>query len=115
MSIHLHPCMLASAYELLHETEPFARWRIPDAEDVTFLITRSRDVRGTWAHQNDRHVITISETNVGRLDNLVRTMAHEMVHAYIHELKIREGDHGPAFRKLAHLVCKHHGFDPKEF
>jgi len=43
-------------------------------------------------------------------------MAHEMVHLYIWRKGSKDrAEHGAEFKKLARLVCKHHGFEEATF
>lgn len=48
-----------------------------------------------------------SERNVLQLRPLLElkeTLLHEMIHAYIFLLRIRDGDHGPKFQERMHLI-----------
>lgn len=93
-------------------TPPFIRWKMPTSDTITFSITRSINNRGS-ATGIDK--IDISEHNVGRLDTLLPTMAHEMVHIYNYSRGHNRAMHGAEFNRCATLVCKHHEFDAKMF
>lgn len=117
MTLKLTPEVLRAAYAYLHETEPFCRWDLPDAEDVRFVVTRNK--KNAAAHRlfGGQHEIEVSERWVGHTGTLFAFMAHEMIHA--HELcsGVSRNDvlHGRLFRKLSVQVCRIHGFDPKWF
>lgn len=117
MTLPLHPDMLASAYDYLRTTPPFNRWNLPDAEDVLFVVTRSKRTMGTHSTVNGRHVIEVSRCKVGYTGTLMSLMAHEMVH--MHEVLTKTGtpgvEHNAAFQQFSKQVCKYHGFDPNEF
>ncbi len=85
---------------------------MPESNTITFSITRSVGARGS-ARGTDK--IDISARNVGRLDNLLMTMAHEMIHIHNHAKGHTRSAHGGEFRRCADMVCKHHGFDRQMF
>ena len=110
----LTPYTLHSVYKFLCSTPPFESWNLPDASDVVFKVVRDRSRHGRHYVVKGRQVIEISSGAVGHTMTLVQTMAHEMIH--VHQDRTRMSrTHGPAFMKLAQLVCKIHGFDPKAF
>lgn len=107
MTLKLTPEILAHAYEFLRSTPPFRRWKLPPYSGFQFRVTKHLD---RYAHFNPAiPEIAVSERKVGHTHTLLVAVAHEMVHA--------SGPlgHGAAFKRKADLVCKHHGFDPKEF
>lgn len=118
--MHLTPEQLAAAYELLRTTPPFNRWKLPDSDDVIFNVTNSKTVEGkyqAWKGAPDR-AISVSTQIVRTLDELVQTMAHEMVHLhqdYTRQIEYSSGGHGPIFRKYAAQVCRHHSWNPLTF
>ena len=116
MTLPLTPDMLHGAYEYLRTTPPFKGWRLPDADEVEFNITTSKDTMGS--HQtytaDNSHIVSVSGTLVGHSLTLLVTVAHEMVHMRQWRLRKR-CDHGPEFVRLAARVCKYHGFDPRGF
>jgi hypothetical protein len=119
VTLPLTPQMLAAAYEYLRATPPFRRWKLPAAEQVKFCVIRARDRYGDHRHyrESDEHEIRLSLARIGHTQSLIETMAHEMVHAYEHHKnpKRPHGEHSNEWRRLAALVCKYHGFDPKSF
>jgi len=105
--------MLASGYDFLRTTQPFHRWKLPEAEEVGFHVFRalhSADcemVKGT-------PIIRVSEKRNGHTATLLATIAHEMIH--IRQFMLGDtGNHNALFLKLADRVCQIHGFDPKTF
>ncbi len=116
MPITLTSETLIAAYDLLELTEPFCRWNLPPSDSVKFEITPKKDRHGECDVVGPDVYIRISPHYVGRMDSLIITMAHEMIHLYMYHSQITEPNpHGPGYRKLAALVCREHGFDPKLF
>jgi hypothetical protein len=87
---------------------------MPDGDAVAFRVMRHKDLRGQCFWDNGRPVIDVSAKNVGHTDNLLQTMAHEMVHIHLDRNGVRS-DHGADFRAGAVAVCRHHGWDVKLF
>ena len=117
MTLHLTPEMLEKSYDLLRVSPPFRRYSLPPSEEITFHVGRTRHLQGEYDHVRDvGHVITISDGKIGRLVSLIEVMAHEMIHLYQREKKSETpAQHNVEFRRLAKIVCRHHGFDPKLF
>lgn len=116
MTLRLTPGILASMYRFLCATPPFKRWKLPHSDEVKFRVMVSDQWRGQHSFENGQHTIDISAKKHGHTMTTLVTMAHEMVHAKVAEDGEDKGaEHGPAFKRRAKLVCKHHGFDPKEF
>ncbi len=119
MALPLTPETLAAAYDLLCTTPPFNKWNLPDHEDVTFKVTKSKDyIAACRRSDKGNYLIEVSSSYVGRTAYLLETMAHEMIH--VHEVgtgicKSGRSDHGVSFKKFAGQVCEIHGFDPKVF
>lgn len=114
----LTPATLAAAYDYLATTAPFNKWNLPDSEDVTFRVVRSRVHLGWYDRPKPkrRHTIFVSAGCIARTDSLLRLMAHEMIH--LHEANAKacgRGEHSAAFHAWAAQVCKVHGFDLKLF
>lgn len=116
MTLPLTPDMLAACYDFLCTTPPFNKWNLPDSEDVVFRVGRDPKLLGWYKLDDGRHVIGISETTIGHTFSLVMVMAHEMLHLHQKDTRIEtRAQHNAAFRKLARVVCRFHGFDPKLF
>lgn len=115
--IHLTPEILSGAYSLLRETPPFRGWKIPEPDGVGFMVSRTPNICGQyWRARDGLPVIAISGAAVGRLDTLIRIMAHEMIHL-VQDVKgtANSANHNADFRRKAETVCRYHGFDPKLF
>lgn len=125
--IYPTPEMCRAAYEFFRTTLPYRRWRLPDAEQVVFKITDSGKIMGSVYYpsgkgQKIRPRMEISERLNFCTDLLIRTIAHEMCHLRQFQLDgwhivdpDKEYGHGEDFKKLAKLVCRRHGFNPKTF
>lgn len=117
MTLRLTPDVLRTAYDFLRVTMPFKGWKLPPGEEVEFIVSLDRHTIGThttyqWRPQE--HVIGVSQHGVGHTSTLIKIMAHEMVHA----AQVQAGGpntHNFDFGQRAKLVCRHHGFDLKEF
>jgi len=120
MCLTLTPEVLASAYGYLIATTPFSAWNLPDPEDVRFKVSKSRKAFAQYIWDGDSHAIEVSASLVGHTETLMATMAHEIIHLHLRltgmESRSRDPNvHNAAFRKLAAIACKVHGFDPKSF
>lgn len=120
MSLRLTPGMLQGAYDFMRTTPPFRRWRLPPGEDVEFKIAASRQARG-WHTRSDtrdrHHIVGVSRACTAHTYNLVMVVAHEMIHVYQSKRGTDKPntEHNAEFRRLAKIVCRHHGFDPLMF
>lgn len=117
--LHMTPAMLEAAYELLRLTPPFRRWKLPEADTISFHVTAHDDRHGHFTEhrrwKNPR--IGISVAHVKTLPDLAEVMAHEMIHLHLFRLKGAKwyAGHGAPFRRLAEQVCKAHDFDLSKF
>lgn len=116
MKLHLTPEMLEATYELLKVTRPFCTWRLPDADDIAFHVVRAPMTSGEYIFDG-KHTIRISSRCVERLSTLIMVMAHEMVHLREEIFYKSRADikHGARFKRLAHQVCRYHGFEEAIF
>jgi hypothetical protein len=117
MSLPITTEMLARAYHYLEATQPFRKWNMPDADDVVFRAIKDPAVRGWFQIDRiGRYTIALSSRCIGHTENLMRTMAHEMIHLHQADVKMETGaEHNAAFYRLAAQVCKAHGWDVKDF
>lgn len=116
MTLRLTPTILEASYQFLRSTPPFNRWHLPDGEEVEFHVGRGKTHHGEYEPgETAEHRIIVHETNVGFTSTLLESMAHEMIHVKLAGTTHAKAEHGAEFRKLARLVCKYHGFDPKRF
>jgi hypothetical protein len=113
--MNLTPDMLVQAYDYLLSTPPFKRWKLPPSFEVEFHVKYFKDRRGQCLKlPGPRWAISINPEFVGHTVNLMRVMAHELIHIRCDQLGIKS-HHGEQFHRYAAQVCRHHGFDPKEF
>lgn len=118
MSLQITPDMLVSAYELLRTTPPFKRWRMPDADDVEFKVSRNATTTARLLlRSGETPVIEVSSRAVSTLAPLLMAIAHEMVHLNEHLSGDMRSDcmHGREYRRRAKRVCDVHRFDPMQF
>lgn len=123
MSLNLTPAMLEGAYEFLRTTPPFAGWRLPHADNVEFVVARTKRWQGLYSvYKHKRgaaleHIICISGTRVGHTATLINLMAHEMLHLWqeIRRTAHHSSQHNAEFYRMTKLVCRHHGWDEKNF
>lgn len=111
--LRLTPDMLEAAYELLRTTPPFKGWRLPSADDVEFHVTRHQNRYADYEFDKLRkvHIVRVSQVKNVRLDKLLETLAHEMIHMRQFLSGKREADHGALFQREANRICNTHGFD----
>ncbi len=120
MTLHLTPDVLRGAYDFLRTTQPFHRWKLPPGREVEFRVVAKHDERG-WHWRSPsadcHHVVGVSKTCIAHSDSLVMVMAHEMVHVRQSARGTETSNtiHNAEFRRLAKIVCRHHGFDPLLF
>jgi hypothetical protein len=119
MALRLTHENLPAAYEYLRACRPFCDWKLPEAYEVGFQVSRHQDrqahMRG-YVRSRDAE-IAVSELKVGSSHTLIEVMAHEMIHLHQHLTGTETGNtqHNAEFKRLARVVCKEHGFDPKAF
>lgn len=111
--MHLTPDILRACYAFLRETPPFRRWSLPTPEAITFRVLQSRDLYGQYEGSQGGHRIDVSTARISHTDVLTRTIAHEIIHLKTY-LMHKSVTHGAEFERMKNLVCKYHGFDPKE-
>lgn len=115
MRLHMTPELMEASYELLRAAPPFNRWKLPHPDTLMFRVTNSRDMWGGFnAWTNGDKEIFVSAFFVRSLDELNRTMAHEMVHLR-QDMLGRRDSHGPFYQRHAALVCRRHGWDLATF
>jgi hypothetical protein len=109
--------MLRAVYNMLCTVPPFDKWNLPDGDDIVFVVGRDRNLRGWCIHREGKWKIGISNTVVARLNLLICTMMHEMIHVHEDNVEIsrRDVQHSQAFLKWAEHVCQIHNLDPHIF
>jgi len=116
MPLPLNVEMLALAYDYLCCLPPFSKWNMPPSEDVKFIVIRAPDRYAHYQMVDGVHSIAVSTKFVGRHENLLSTMSHEMIHLHMKAARMSaRNPHGKAFQKLADEVCKIHDFDRLTF
>lgn len=114
----LTPLILKEIYSALSVCEPFTRWKLPLPDEIEFQVINDTEVMGTYMYDEGgdyAHTIQISAARCGFLDTVIRTMAHEMIHASRHDTVTDAWyKHDATFRRRAHKVGKELGIDPLE-
>lgn len=114
MHLPLTPERLSAVYDMLLAFPPFDRWKLPESMHIKFRVIRSKHKYGDYT--GPPHTIRVSASNIGQLGNLEQVIAHELIHLHLRDKGVREwSGHGAQFQKLAHTVCKIHGWDLAHF
>lgn len=100
----LTPETLEASYNLLKTTKPFSGWKLPDSEDIVFIVYKKLGHDGELAINNSVITIAINGNN-SSLASVLKVVAHEMVHLRQYQLGRRKLTHGKEFKKLAAKVC----------
>lgn len=116
MSLPLTPERIAAVYECLREFPPFARWKLPPASSVEFVVTQHYDLHADTDVVRDWRRLRVSENKNGHFVTIAISVAHEMVHLALHaQGSPNWAAHGPEFQRAAKLVCRRFGWDEKVF
>lgn len=121
MKFGLTPEMAEANYEYLRTSRPFRRMKLPDPDDLAFIITPHVDRYGHFKAKEPGkrrfHEIAISDQEVTSSALLTEVMAHEMIHLFqeINGTDSRRVQHNAEFRRIARTVCRIHAFDPTTF
>lgn len=113
MTLPLTPARLAATYEFLRAFPPFSAWRLPPSDGVRFQVLTTRNFIAQCT-AGDPPLLQVSRGKVGHAYPLLVAVAHEMVHMR----QAQRGHsmaHNAEFHRLARLVCRRFGFDPKAF
>ena len=114
----LNPINLREIYEMLYICEPFIKWKLPLADEIKFEVILDDQVMGTYLYDDGgkyAHTIQISAARCGHLDTVIRTMAHEMIHASRHDTVTDAWyKHDATFRRRAAAIGKELGLDSLE-
>jgi predicted SprT family Zn-dependent metalloprotease len=99
---------------MLVQVHPMKTWRLPPSQDVVFKVNDDPTCYGQY--EPDPHTITLSRAKLEHLDNVIKTMAHEVVHLKLYQMRSKSWEtHDHNFAKYAVLISEEFGFDPKEF
>ena len=107
--MYLTPDICERIYELLRVTKPYSGWRLPDADEVEFRVSKSKTSYGGCGERATGHLIELSAFLNADLTAAMQTMAHEMIHLRQHIIGVRyerDGNHGRTFDKAASKVCR---------
>lgn len=120
MSLKLRPDRhLYGAYNYLRLTEPFfgLKPKLPEADEVKFIVSRERKTQGFFRMEDGFPSIGISSFCTGSSQSLIEIMAHEIIHLFQWAAKSETANtqHNAEFIRLSKRVCKAHGFDIKTF
>lgn len=75
--------------------------------NCTFAV---RPLKDAWGTYSDACQIEI-DSSIKTGDKLLRVMAHEMVHAALHEAgSFDKSPHGPKFRLISKTICQRMGW-----
>lgn len=119
MGIKIDLPLVEAVYDMLRLTAPFKRWRLPEADAISFAISRDNNTRGEFhmtGVNKDVPVVTVNEKHHTTIQELMRTVAHEMCHLHeqLHGTR-KDVHHGAFFNRAADQVCKAHNFDRGAF
>lgn len=107
------PQTVQAVYEMLIQLPPFNRWNLPPSKQVNFEVTNDPTCYGEY--EPEPHTIRLSSAKLGFLDNVTRTMAHEIIHMRLYIKGSKSWDkHDTVFNNLSHKVAMQLGYDPKE-
>jgi hypothetical protein len=97
-------------------TPPYKAWRLPESDDLGFYVLKTPRIHGDCGYHEGRIFIRLSVALVGCTQNLIATMAHEMIHAEQWRRKDKSpSGHNAFFNHAADRACAWHGFDRKTF
>lgn len=117
MALQITLTTVEAVYDMLRTTRPFNRWRMPDADSIGFAVMRNPTSKGEFYVDAKGHpVIAINDKYHHTIDELMRTVSHEMCHLreYLHGPR-KDVHHGAWFKRSARAVCKAHNFDEGAF
>ena len=114
MSLPLDVDVLRSCYNFIISTKPFIDFNLPDGDDITFKIVKSKRYCGWHEQVGGEDIIAISDRFPGPTQELLKTMAHEVLHLIQTQLDMPRG-HGKVFKEWAKQICEVHGCDVREF
>lgn len=117
MTIQVTVELVEAVYEMLRMTKPFKGWKLPHADDISFAMIRKPGTSGEfYVNPNGIPYICINDKFHHTLQELMKTVAHEMCHLYEHLYYFRQDiHHGAIFRQCADRVCRIHQFDRGAF
>jgi len=115
--MRINQTRLAIVYESLAKLPPFSRWKLLPSELITFKLTKDPDFYGrfTEGESAEPPLIEINPEMCDTFEEIVRTMAHEMIHLRQYLTggikPCRNGGHCKKFNRLARQVCEAFDWD----
>lgn len=107
------PRTICAIYEMLIQVPPFSRWNLPPSCEVNFEVTNDPTCYGEY--EPEPNTIRISSAKIGHLENITKTVAHEIIHMKLYLKGSKSWDkHDSVFNNLSHKVATQLGYDPKE-
>ena len=105
---------LIAAYEYLYSVKPFSGWNLPPSKSITFEVNKSQQLQGEY--DTDPHTIRASSFFCKTQNDVIETVAHEMVHLHMERAgQFSHANHGRDFRAHARKVCAQFGWKVKDF
>ena len=105
---------LAAIYSMLAAMPPFDRYSLPSDAVVQFKVNRSGQAKGTY--EPDPYLITVSKSEHADYQDVVHTVAHEMVHLALDRVgEEHHANHGAQFNRLGAECCNLWNWDFKAF
>jgi hypothetical protein len=115
--VNVTPAMVKLCYALLVKLPPFTRWKMPAPDAVKFYLLSDVASHAMYESERGHHISVNADTHI-TLEQLLATVAHEMVHLrqeLIGRLPATRDPHNGAFRRAAKQVCQQLGFDVQAF
>jgi predicted SprT family Zn-dependent metalloprotease len=114
MQAPLTPERLAATYDYLRTWPPFCRWGLPVSDEIRFRTTERKDLCGQF--KPDPLEIMVSTSLHWKMESLIQTMAHEVIHLHQHLAKTENrSQHNAEFKRIAKAICKQYGWDCGQF
>jgi hypothetical protein len=110
--LKITPEVVAATWDYLAVILPL---KVPPSDDVRIVCNRNRKILAEWSHCNGASFqVTVNVAKTGALAELVRLVAHEMIHAH-QTLAGSEtkGQHNADFYRLWRLCARRCGWDEK--
>jgi hypothetical protein len=96
---------LRATYTYLCQVPPFNKWKLPDEYRIDFRVNNATMTCGMY--EPDPHTITVSRLNNVSHTDVLKTMAHEVVHLQLERTgKAGHEDHNEEFLQVAREVCE---------
>ena len=96
---------------------PFNTLLMPEPEEVYVYITNDKTIHGAMHKSRDHFQIHISRARCQKLDTIITTLLHEMVHLHFafRGFNHTYATHDARFTRLAAKVCKVYNLDKGQF